>query len=129
MQHSTVALATVTLLAGFTGTAAAHQTSSSNGARVTVHVSPNDEPRAGSPSTVSVTRVAVPRRARFSFGSCRCRLRVTTSGRAVVADRAMGRRTRVTFPRAGAYRLVYSGSYRQGGRSKRFAASFSIRAS
>ena len=129
MEYSIAVVATVTALAALTGTAAAHQTTTSNGARVTMHVSPNDAPRAGSPSTVSVTRVRVPRRARFSFGGCGCRLRVTSSSGAVVANRAMSRRTRVTFPRPGAYRLVYSGSYRQGGRSKRFAASFAIRAS
>jgi hypothetical protein len=127
MQRLTILV--VVALAALTGTASAHQTTTSNGARVTMHVAPNDEPRAGSPATVTVTKVAVPRRATFSSGSCGCRLRVTDSSGSVIADRAMGKRTRVTFPRPGAYKLVYSGSYRRGGKARRFAASFAIRAS
>jgi len=109
-------------------TAAAHQTALSNGARVTMHVSPDDAPRAGSPSTVTVTRVAVPRRARFTWGSCGCRLRVTDSSGTLVTDRRITRRARLTFPRAGAYRLVVRGSYRRGATKKSFRAAFSIRA-
>jgi hypothetical protein len=116
-------------LAALAGTASAHQTTTSGGARVTMHVAPNDEPRAGSPATVTVTKVAVPRRAKFSFGGCGCRLRVSDSSGSVIADRAMGKQTRVTFPRSGAYKLVYEGSYRRGGKAKRFAASFAVRAS
>ena len=129
MNRITGLIAVLVAFAACEGVAAAHQTTTSNGARVTMHVAPNDEPASGRPATVAVTRVAVPRRARFSFASCGCRLRVTDSSGNVVTSRRMRKRTRVTFPRAGAYRLVYSGAYRDAGKPKRFAASFAIRAS
>jgi hypothetical protein len=126
MKRLTVLVAVA--VAALAGTAMAHQTAYSNGARVTMHVSPEDSPDSGSPATVTVTKVGVPKGAKFSFRSCGCRLKVTDSGGAVVIDRAMRRQTKVTFPRAGAYRLVYSGSYRKSGKRKKFAAAFSIRA-
>jgi hypothetical protein len=118
----------VVAVAALAGTAAAHQTASSNGARVTMHVAPEDSPNAGSPATVTVTKVAVPKRAKFSFSTCGCRLKVTDSSGGVVVDKAMRKQTKVTFPAAGAYRLVYSGAYRKSGKRKKFAAAFSIRA-
>ena len=109
--------------------AQAHQTVSSNGARVTMHVNPDDAPEAGVASSIRVLKVAVPSGARFTFRSCRCRLKITNSAGRVLRDRAMTTRTTFTFPSVGAYRLTYSGRYTKSGRTKKFAASFAIRAS
>ncbi len=113
----------------FTIPALAHQTTTSNGARVTLHVDPNDEPEAGASTSIRVLKVAVPRRASFSFRSCGCRLKITNSSGTVLRNSRMGSSTTFRFPKAGAYRLVYSGSYRRSGDRKRFSASFAIRAS
>ena len=121
-------VATLAATAVFTIPALAHQTVSSNGARVTLHVDPNDEPEAGVSSSIRVLKVAVPRRARFSFRSCGCRLKITDSSGTVLRNAAMTTSTRFEFPKAGAYRLTYSGSYRRSGNRKRFSASFAIRA-
>lgn len=109
--------------------ALAHQTASSNGARVTLHVNPDDAPEAGVATAIRVIKVAVPRRASFTYRKCRCRLKITNSAGRVLADRRMNTRATFTFPSAGAYRLTYSGRYRRSGRTKKFAASFAIRAS
>lgn len=109
-------------------TALAHQTVTSNGARVTLHVDPNDEPEAGRSTSIRVLKVAVPRGARFRYSSCGCRLKVSDSSGSVLLNRAMTTRTTFRFPSTGAYRLTYSGSYRKSGKRKRFAASFAIRA-
>src|ERR687893_616541 len=50
--------------------APAHQTVTSNGARVTLHVNPDDAPEAGVTTSIRVIKVAVPRGASFSFRSC-----------------------------------------------------------
>ena len=109
--------------------APAHQTVSSNGARVTLHVDPDDAPEAGVTTTIKVTRVVVPRGARFSFSRCRCRLKITDAAGTVLRDSGMGRSTSFRFPSTGAYRLTYSGRFTRSGKRKRFAASFAIRAS
>ena len=121
-------LAATAASATFTIPALAHQTVRSNGARVTLHVDPNDEPEAGKRTTIRVLRVAVPRNASFSFRRCRCRIRITNAAGAVMHESAMRTRLTFTFPRAGAYRLDYSGRYTRSGRRKRFSASFAIRA-
>jgi hypothetical protein len=126
-----VALALVASLAAtafLTIPALAHQTALSNGARVTLHVDPDDQPEAGRSSSIRVLKVAVPSRASFSFRSCGCRLKITNSAGTVLRDSRMKSRTSFTFPKSGAYRLTYSGSYRRSGNRKRFSASFAIRA-
>ena len=121
-------LAALAAAAVFTIPALAHQTVSSNGARVTLHVDPNDEPEAGRSSSIRVLKVAVPRGARFSYRSCRCRLKITNSAGTILRNAPMTTRTSFTFPKAGAYRLTYSGRYTRSGNRKKFSASFAIRA-
>jgi hypothetical protein len=106
----------------------AHQTVTSNGARVTLHVDPNDEPEAGTAASIRVLKVAVSSSSRFTFRSCSCRIKISDSSGHVLRDKAMQSRTKYTFPRAGAYKLTYSGYYTRSGKRKRFAASFAIRA-
>lgn len=128
-SHRRVALATVaTCLTAGAVPALAHQTAYSRGVAVTLHVNPDDEPVAGTPASVIVERVKVPRMGRFSFSSCGCRLRITDSGGRVLLDRRVARRTTFTFPTATAYQLRYSGRYRVGKATRTFRASFAIRA-
>lgn len=130
MNRSTPAALTALALTGalaFAGTAQAHQTASSNGAVVTIHVLPDDEPVARRPATVKVVAVKVPRKARFSFSSAR--IRVTDSGGRTVASKARSRSARLTFPRAGAYQITVSGRYTRAGKRRSFSARFAIRAS
>lgn len=122
-------LAAMAAAALFAIPALAHQTVKSNGARVTLHVNPDDAPEAGVTTTIKVTKVAVPRGAGFSFRSCGCRLKITNSSGAVLRDAPMRASTSFRFPSVGAYRLTYSGRYAKSGKRTRFAASFSIRAS
>ena len=121
-------LAALAAAAVFTIPALAHQTVSSNGARVTLHVDPNDEPEAGVSTSIRVLKVAVPRGARFRYSSCGCRLKITNSAGTILRNAAMRTRTTFRFPSAGAYRLTYSGKYTRSGKRKRFSASFAIRA-
>lgn len=108
--------------------ALAHQTAYSRGVAVTLHVNPDDEPVVGTPASVIVERVKVPKKGRFAFSSCGCRLRITDSGGRVLLDRRAGRRTTFTFPAPVAYQLQYSGRYRVGKTTRTFRASFAIRA-
>ena len=107
----------------------AHQTVTSNGARVSMHVTPDDAPEAGVTTDITVVKVKVPSGGRFSFRTCGCRLKITNSSGTVLRNSAMRSKTTFRFPSAGAYRLTYSGSYRRSGNRKRFSASFAIRAS
>jgi hypothetical protein len=127
-RHVLAMLAALAATAFFTIPALAHQTVSSNGARVTLHVDPDDEPEAGRSTSIRVLKVAVPRGARFSYSSCRCRLKISNSAGTVLRDAPMTTRTTFRFPSAGAYRLTYSGRYSRSGNRKRFSASFAIRA-
>jgi hypothetical protein len=122
-------LAALAAAAFFTIPALAHQTVTSNGARVTMHVNPDDAPEAGVSTTIRVLKVAVPSNARFSFRSCACRLKITNSAGTILRNSAMKTRTTFRFPSVGAYRLTYSGRYTRSGKRKRFSASFAIRAS
>lgn len=122
-------LAAMAAAASLSIPALAHQTATSNGARVTLHVNPDDAPEAGVTTTIKVTKVAVPRGARFSFRSCACRLKVTNSSGTVLRDAPMKASTSFRFPSVGGYRLTYTGRYAKSGKRKRFAASFAIRAS
>jgi hypothetical protein len=92
-----------------------------------MHVSPDDEPVAGRSAKIIVTKVRA-RRARFSWGSCSCRLRVIDSGGRVVLNRRAGRRTSFTFPRRAAYEITFSGRVKRGGRKVSFGVPFAIRA-
>ena len=122
-------LAALAAAASLTIPALAHQTVTSNGARVTLHVNPDDAPEAGVTTTIKVTKVAVPRGARFRFSSCGCRLKITNSSGTVLRDAPMKASTSFRFPSVGGYRLTYTGRYSKSGKRKRFAASFAIRAS
>jgi hypothetical protein len=109
-------------------TAAGHQTESSKGVSVTMHVTPDDEPIAGRSSEISITKVR-PRRGRFSWRTCKCYLRITDSSGKVVLNRRARRSQRFTFPRATAYEIVFSGRVKRGSRYVRFRVDFAIRAS
>ena len=106
--------------------AIAHQTVSSNGATVTVHVAPDDAPVAGSPSSINIVSVKVPKGATFRLS--RARVKVTDAGGATLLNRHAARHVTFTFPKAGAYEITVSGSYRRHGRTRRFATPFAIRA-
>lgn len=123
------AAATATL--AFTAPALSHETVTDRGVAVTMHVLPDDEPRAGSPSTIVIVKVKPPSGARFTFKACSsCRMKITSSAGRTLLNRRAGKRTTFTFPDAAAYELTYSGSYRaQNGRTRRFSAAFALRAS
>jgi hypothetical protein len=109
--------------------ALAHQTVTSNGVAVTVHVAPDDEPQAGQPATISV--LGAKRKGwRFRFATCRCRLTVTDSAGSRLLDRAVRtKRTTFTFPRAGAYEVAVAGRVTRGKKTRKFTAKFAYRAS
>lgn len=109
--------------------ASSHQTVSTRGVAVTLHVLPDDEPVAGQPATIVAVRVKPPKGGRFTFGSCLCRVRVATATGKVLLNRRTGKRTRFVFPDPAAYEITYSGRYRaKGAMTKRFSAVFAIRA-
>jgi len=108
--------------------ATGHQTESSKGVSVTMHVTPEDEPIAGRSSKILVTKVK-PNRGRFSWKSCRCYLRISDSAGKVVLNRKARRSQSFTFPRASAYEIVFSGRVKRGGSFKRFRVDFAVRAS
>ena len=129
MRHLlAVAGASLALLAVATP-ALAHQSATSNGITVTMHIAPDDEPVAGQPTTIVF--ISAKRRGwSLQRGSCGCRISVTDSSGDVLLDRRSGsRETRFTFPRAGAYRVRISGRLKRDGRTKSFNASFTYRAS
>ena len=110
--------------------ASGHQTASSRGVAVTLHVLPDDEPVAGQPATIVAVRVRPPKDGRFTFGSCTCRVKVTTATGRVLLNKRTGKRTPFVFPDRAAYEITYSGSYRaSGAKTKRFSAVFAMRAS
>jgi hypothetical protein len=120
-------IATILLTLGAT-TAPGHQTESSKGVSVTMHVTPEDAPIAGRSSKILVTKVK-PNRGRFSWRSCKCYLRISDTTGKVVLNRRASRTMSFTFPKSSAYELVFSGRVKRGGRSKRFRVDFAIRAS
>jgi hypothetical protein len=126
---STYACCTATFLLTLGAVAApGHQTESSKGVSVTMHVTPEDEPIAGRSSRVLVTKVR-PNRGRFTWRSCKCYLRISDSAGKVVLNRRARRSQSFTFPRAGAYELVFSGRVKRGRSFKRFRVDFAVRAS
>ena len=108
--------------------APAHQTEVSKGVSVTMHVTPEDEPVAGSSSKILVTKVK-PNRGRFSWRSCKCYLRISDSTGNVVLNRKAKRNMKFTFPRATAYEIVFTGRVKRGSKFKRFRVDFAVRAS
>jgi hypothetical protein len=123
------AAAAVTATAALAAPAAAHQTVTDRGVAVTMHVLPGDEPEAGKPATIVIVAVK-PRSGRFTFGRCACHIKVTTASGAVLLNRRTAKRTPFVFPDPAAYEITYSGGYRaRGGKTKRFSATFAIRAS
>jgi hypothetical protein len=111
--------------------ALAHQTVvDPRGVAVTMHVLPDDEPVAGRAATIVIVSVKPPRRGRFTFHGCACRVKVSTASGRVLLDRRTGKRTPFVFPEPGAYEITYSGRYRaKGGKARRFSTRFAIRAS
>ena len=120
-------IATILLTLG-AATAPGHQTESSKGVSVTMHVTPEDEPIAGRSSKILVTKVR-PNRGRFSWRSCKCYLRISDTTGKVVLNRKAKRSQSFTFPRASAYEIVFSGRVKRGGSFKRFRVDFAVRAS
>lgn len=119
--------ATATL--ALTAPALGHQTISDGGVAVTLHVLPDDEPKAGQPATIVAVKVRPPRGGRFTFRSCSCRVKVADASGLVLLNRRTGKRTTFTFPAAAAYEITYSGSYRAKNRkTRRFSAAFALRA-
>ena len=109
--------------------APAHETVTDHGVAVTMHVLPDDEPQAGKPSTIVIVSAKPPKGGRFTFKACTCAIKVTNAGGDVLLDRRTGKRTPFVFPDPAAYEITYSGTYRaKGGRTKRFSATFALRA-
>jgi hypothetical protein len=109
-------------------TAMAHQTAYDGPVAVTLHVTPDDEPISGQSSEITIVKVAV-RNGRFSFATGRTRLTISDSAGRVVLSRRVGKRTRFTFPRPGAYRIVVYGRVRRSGKFRSFSTRFAVRAS
>lgn len=110
--------------------ALAHQTAIDNGAAVTVHVNPDDEPIAGRTAYLYVTKVAVGRRGRFRWSRCGCRLVVTSTAGEPIVDMDVRSRKAIPilFPQEGTYTIGVSGRYRKRRRWKPFSVYFGIRA-
>ena len=129
MRPAAAAIAATAALA-LSAPALGHQTVSDRGVAVTLHVLPDDEPVAGKTATIVAVKIKPPKGARFTFGSCTCRVKVTTATGRVLLSKRTGKRTTFTFPDAAAYEITYSGSYRTKSRkTRKFAAVFGIRAS
>lgn len=129
MQRRTVA-AIAACAAALTAvpSALAHQTVTSNGVSVTVHVAPDDEPQAGQPAAINILG-ARRKGYKFSFRTCGCRLTVSDSSGAKLLDRAVrAKRTAFTFPRSGAYEITVSGRVTRGRQTRKFNAKFAYRA-
>ena len=127
-RTTALAVAAVATLA-LTAPALGHETVTDRGVAVTLHVLPDDEPKAGQPSTIVVVKVRPPRGGRFTFRSCACRVKVADASGHVLLNRRTGKRTTFTFPDAAAYEITYSGSYRAKNRkTRRFSAAFALRA-
>ena len=108
----------------------AHQIASNNGVSVQVHVNPNDEPIAGTPTTIWVVRVKnVKGTGTFAWATCRCQLKVfDSSGTVIQNGPAKSAKTAVTFPEAKAYGFTFSGRIKRNGVWRTFKVSYAIRA-
>jgi hypothetical protein len=110
--------------------ALSHETVTDRGVAVTMHVLPDDEPKAGTPSTIVIVKVKPPQGGRFTFKACSCRVKIANASGRVLLDKRTGKRTTFTFPDAAAYEVTYSGSYRaKNGAKRRFSTAFALRAS
>ena len=125
-----VAVIVVAALAVVVAPAWGHQIASNNGVSVQVHVNPNDEPVAGTPTTIWVVRVKnLKGKGTFAWATCRCQLKVFDSSGAVVLNGpAAAARTAVTFPEAKAYGITFSGRIKRNGVWRTFKVSYAIRA-
>jgi hypothetical protein len=127
MKAAALAVA-ATAAPALTASALAHETVTDHGVAVTMHVLPGDEPQAGEPATIVIVKVRPPS-GRFTFGTCRCRIKVTTAAGRVLLDRRTLKRTPFVFPDPAAYEVTYSGGYRaKGGRTRHFSTTFALRA-
>jgi hypothetical protein len=127
MRAAALAVA-ATAAPALTASALAHETVTDHGVAVTMHVLPGDEPQAGQPATIVIVNVK-PSSGRFTFGSCGCRIKVSTAAGRVLLDRRTRKRTPFVFPDPAAYEVTYSGGYRaRGGRTKQFSTTFALRA-
>jgi hypothetical protein len=116
------------LLALGASTSLGHESPQSKGVKVTMHVTPSDRPASGQSSRIIITKVK-PASGTFTWRSCKCYLRVTDATGDVVLNRLAKRSNRITFPRATAYQIVFTGRVKRNGEFKRFRAKRSIRAS
>ena len=128
LRPAAFAVAAMATLA-LTAPALGHETVTDRGVAVTLHVLPDDEPKAGQPATIVAVKVRPPKGARFSFKTCACRVKVAHASGHVLLNKRTGQRTTFTFPDAAAYEVTYSGSYRaKTGKTRTFSAAFAIRA-
>ena len=128
LRPAAFAVAAMATLA-LTAPALGHETVTDRGVAVTLHVLPDDEPKAGQPATIVAVKVRPPKGARFEFKSCACRVKVAHASGHVLLNKRTSQRTKFTFPDAAAYAITYSGRYRaKTGKTRTFSAAFAIRA-
>jgi len=128
LRPAAFAVAAMATLA-LTAPALGHETVTNRGVAVTLHVLPDDEPKAGQPATIVAVKVRPPKGGRFTFKRCACRIKVTDASGKVLLSKRTGKRTTFTFPRAAAYEITYSGGYRaKTGKTRKFSAAFATRA-
>ena len=125
VRTTAFAVAALAIAPALTAPALGHQTVINRGVAVTLHILPDDEPKAGQPATIVAVKVSPPKRGRFAFKTCACRVKVTNASGRVLLDKRTGKRTKFTFPTAAAYEITYSGGYRaKGGKKRTFSATF-----
>jgi hypothetical protein len=129
LRPAAFAVAATAAALALTAPALGHETVTDRGTAVTLHVLPDDAPRAGRPATIVVVKVRPPKGGRFAFKTCRCRMKIADAAGRVLLNRRTGQRTRFTFPTAAAYEITFSGGYRaKGAKTRTFAAAFATRA-
>jgi hypothetical protein len=117
----------------------AHQVETSGNVGATIHIEPNDRPRAGTPSLVWFALVKRGGQA-IPLSDCNCALSIYTQPQqsgdrpiqqpALRATSAAGRdnlpSATVTFPRAGTYEVVLRGSPKTPGAFNPFQLSYTV---
>lgn len=138
--HLAIAAGLITLGIGFSPvTSSAHEVQISGEVGGTLHIEPNDTPRAG---TAHLTWFALTRRGGqpIALSECNCSLQVYAQPRSqndspiqqptLSATTAEGRQgipsANITFPRAGAYELVLQGQPVNSGSFAPFELKFSV---